>query len=478
MPRHKVPLQHLKLRSDYKKHQSFQLAEEEKPENRENSPAMRLRKLYALIGGLLLIAVVYLNLVPGSGSGSGSAFEIRIPIPWLQPKMGFVTRNLTRFVDSETGLPVYVNGWNSYWLMSSGSKVRVSEMLRRGREMGMGVCRTWAFSDGGANALQLSPGRLDERVFEALDYVIYEARRNHIRLILCLVNNLDAFGGKAQYLQWAKDAGENVSSSADSFFSHPTIKGYYKDYVKTIVTRKNTYSGVTYSDEPAIFAWELMNEPRCISNSSGPLLQAWITEMASYIKSLDSNHLVTVGIEGFYGHPRTGRLGVNPGQWAASLGSDFIQNSAIEQIDFASVHAYPDSWIPHASLKEKVKYLARWVDSHVNDSQNVLKKPVLFTEVGSHLRIKENGSYDRDILLKTVYDKIYESAELGQAGAGALIWQLIIEGMGDYEDEFSFTAKEHPSTYKLIMQQSCRLRNLFRKTDIHSMKSSNCSEII
>lgn len=134
--------------------------------------------------------------------------------------------------------------------------------------------------------------------------------------------------------------------------------------------------------------------------------------------------------------------------------------------------------IPHASLKEKVKYLARWVDSHVNDSQNVLKKPVLFTEVGSHLRIKENGSYDRDILLKTVYDKIYESAELGQAGAGALIWQLIIEGMGDYEDEFSFTAKEHPSTYKLIMQQSCRLRNLFRKTDIHSMKSSNCSEII
>ncbi|KAJ0965171.1 hypothetical protein J5N97_026309 [Dioscorea zingiberensis] len=297
---------------------------------------MRERKLYALIGGLLLLAVVYLNWEPGSGSGSESVFEIRIPIPWLQPRMGFVTRNSTRFVDSETGSLVYVTGWNSYWLMSSGSRVRVSEMLRRGRDMGMGVCRTWAFSDGGPNALQVSPGRFDERVFQALDYVIYEARRNHIRLILCLVNNLNAFGGKAQYIRWAQAAGENVSSSTDSFFSHPTIKGYYKDYVKTILTRKNTYSGVMYSDEPAIFAWELMNEPRCVSNSSGPLLQAWIAEMASYIKSLDQKHLITVGLEGFYGHQRPGRLGVNPGQWAASLGSDFIQNSAVEQIDFAS----------------------------------------------------------------------------------------------------------------------------------------------
>lgn len=67
--------------------------------------------------------------------------------------------------------------------------------------------------------------------------------------------------------------------------------------------------------------------------------------MASYIKSLDEKHLVTVGLEGFYGPARNDRLGANPGSWAASLGSDFIQNSAIENIDFASVHAYPDSWL-------------------------------------------------------------------------------------------------------------------------------------
>ena len=28
--------------------------------------------------------------------------------------------------------------------------------------------------------------------------------------------------------------------------------------------------------------------------------QGWVTEMAAYVKSLDPNHLLTVGEEGFY----------------------------------------------------------------------------------------------------------------------------------------------------------------------------------
>jgi hypothetical protein len=74
-------------------------------------------------------------------------------------------------------------------------------------------------------------------------------------------------------------------------------------------------------------------------------LKAWIAEMAAYIKSLDKRHLVTVGLEGFYGLNTTNKSEVNPGIRAASLGSDFIPNSAISNIDFASVHAYPDRWL-------------------------------------------------------------------------------------------------------------------------------------
>lgn len=68
--------------------------------------------------------------------------------------------------------------------------------------------------------------------FQGLDFVIVEARKHNIRLILSLVNNLKAYGGTAQYMRWAQDAGANVSSSRDAFFTNPTVKAYYKSFVK------------------------------------------------------------------------------------------------------------------------------------------------------------------------------------------------------------------------------------------------------
>lgn len=115
--------------------------------------------------------------------------------------------------------------------------------------------------------------------------------------------------------------------------------------------------------------------------------------------------------------------------------------------------------IPEAELEEKLVYLANWVDAHIRDSENLLKKPVLFTEVGAPTT-KTGGSNDRYVLLKMIYDKIYKSAENNEAGAGVLIWQLLVEGVEEYSDEFSFVAWKYPSTYKLILEQSSKLLNM------------------
>lgn len=83
--------------------------------------------------------------------------------------------------------------------------------------------------------------------------------------------------------------------------------------------------------------------------------QAWITEMASYVKSIDRNHLLEAGLEGFYGQSTPQRKRVNPN---LDIGTDFIANNLIPGIDFATVHSYPDQWyISYLMETIKLHYL-------------------------------------------------------------------------------------------------------------------------
>ncbi|KAH9792464.1 Mannan endo-1,4-beta-mannosidase 2 [Citrus sinensis] len=381
-----------------------------------------------------------------------------------EPEMGFVTRNGTHFMLD--GKALYVNGWNSYWLMDHAvhdySRARVGAMLQAGAKMGLTVCRTWAFNDGGYNSLQISPGQFDERVFKALDHVIVEARKNGVRLLLSLVNNLQAYGGKTQYVNWAWEEGIGISSSNDSFFFDPSIHKYFKHYVKTVLTRKNTITGVEYRNDPTIFAWELINEPRCMSDPSGDTLQDWIDEMSAFVKSIDKKHLVTVGLEGFYGPKSPKRLTVNPEMWASALGSDFIRNSNNDNIDFASVHIYPDHWFHDLEFEDNLKFVTKWMLSHIEDGDKELNKPVFFTEYGLSNLIKGFEPSLRDKLYKTILDIVYKSAKRKRSGAGALIWQLFVEGMEEYNDDFGIVPWERTSTYKLLTEQSCGLGRISR----------------
>ena len=61
--------------------------------------------------------------------------------------------------------------------------------------------------------------------------MVSEAKKYKVRLILSLVNNWEAYGGKSQYVKWGKAAGLNLTSD-DDFYSHPTLRSYYKSHVK------------------------------------------------------------------------------------------------------------------------------------------------------------------------------------------------------------------------------------------------------
>ena len=64
--------------------------------------------------------------------------------------------------------------------------------------------------------------------------------------------------------------------------------------------------------------------------------QGSIEDMTSHVKSIDGNHLLEAGLEGFYGEYK---IEINPSFY---VGTYFITNNRIKEIDFATVHSYPD----------------------------------------------------------------------------------------------------------------------------------------
>jgi hypothetical protein len=65
--------------------------------------------------------------------------------------------------------------------------------------------------------------------------------------------------------------------------------------------------------------------------------------MATYVKRLDPNHLVTIGEEGFFGDERPEAVH-NPQGWGGQIGQDFVPDHMSAAIDFATIHIWPDNW--------------------------------------------------------------------------------------------------------------------------------------
>ncbi|KAJ4822950.1 Mannan endo-1,4-beta-mannosidase 7 [Turnera subulata] len=377
---------------------------------------------------------------------------------------GFIRTRGARFLLN--GNPYYANGFNAYWLMYVASdpsqRPKVSAAFRQATSHGLTVARTWAFSDGGYRPLQYSPGAYNEQMFKGLDFVVAEARRYGIKVILSLANNYDSFGGKKQYVNWARSRGQYLTSD-DDFFRHPVVKGYYKNHVKTVLNRYNSFTGIHYKDDPTIMAWELMNEPRCTSDPSGRTIQAWIAEMASFVKSIDRNHLLEAGLEGFYGQSTPQRKSLNPN---TNIGTDFIANNRIPGIDFATVHAYPDQWLSNSNDQSQISFLNNWLNTHIQDAQRILRKPIFVAEFGKSWKDSGYSPYQRDQLFNAVYYNIYSSARRGGAAAGGLFWQLLTEGLDNFRDGYEIILGESSSTANLIAQQSHKLyqiRKIFER---------------
>lgn len=316
---------------------------------------------------------------------------------------GFVTTNGTQF--TLDGKPFYYAGTNNYYLIYK-SHNEIDNVIEDASNAGLKVIRTWGHLDVGIKTDQMNGntpvfqdnsdgmGSKDgvyiqyfdkdlkkpvvnegEDGLGRLDYAIYKAGQEDVKLILTLTNNWEQFGGMKQYVNWAKSIGINVQNK-DDFYTNETIKGWYKDYVSTVLNHVNPYTGLKYKDDPTIFAWELANEPRCSTDTycKNDTLYKWAKEMAAYVKSVDSNHMLATGEEGFFNYEYNSfPQGESKYVYHGCEGADFNKLTSIPDIDFGTVHLYCDQW---GLTKEQAEF---WFEHHKTQADK-LNKPVILEE--------------------------------------------------------------------------------------------------
>jgi len=70
--------------------------------------------------------------------------------------------------------------------------------------------------------------------------------------------------------------------------------------------------------------------------------------MSSYIKSLDSQHLVTVGDEGMFNNPNS-----TDSLYNGKGGGDNKAYTSVSTIDFGTFHLYPETWQKRKSFDQR-----------------------------------------------------------------------------------------------------------------------------
>ncbi len=370
------------------------------------------------------------------------------PDPGIAENSGFVQVSGTHFMLN--GRRVYFAGANNYYQMihRRTGQPGVDEVLDEMAARSMTVLRTWAFQDMSErnDCLQCAPVRkltsnkqpvdfIDPATLAALDQVLAAADQRNIRVVLTLVNNWDDYGGMNRYALWRFG-----TASHDRFYTDATIRGWFKALVQLLITRVNTVNGRLYRDDPTIFAWQLTNEARLMSTDVTPAdLDAWMGEMSAHIKSLDSNHLVSTGIEGFYGPAHAGR---NTDSWMASNGQDFINNHQHATIDYATCHVWPQNWGwgPINNPDIAVAKATQYVQNHLDDATNVLKKPLMMDEFGIPrdnfgVGINSGPNAMRQRFYHDVYYTMCESsARSGGTFGGTAIWIILDDPTASYDD--------------------------------------------
>ncbi|GCE14888.1 hypothetical protein [Tengunoibacter tsumagoiensis] len=227
------------------------------------------RRFHSVVLSLVLLALIVLV-----GTGQSALRPTQ-----AHASSSFVTRNGSQLqLDGST---FRFSGSDMEWLGEPGqTNFEVDDALATLKEMGGTVTRSlWLTSLGTPDSLQPSLGVYNSDAFARSDYVIKRAGDFGVRLIIPLVDgNPNGDGQYTHYTDW------RGISDANQFYTNSTVISDYEAFISAYLNHVNIYTGIALKNDPTILAWETANE------LTTP--QSWTQTISSYIKGIDTNHLV------------------------------------------------------------------------------------------------------------------------------------------------------------------------------------------
>jgi len=354
------------------------------------------------------------------------------------------------FVDSR-GI-VRSRGTNVYSLRydfagGASAQERAISVLDALSELELDVVRTWAFMDGDredydGRAMQPSEGEFIEKNFVALDRLLCECAFRRIRVILTLTNHWDDYGGIQKYVEWARASGSDVYRRED-FFTSPHCRASFERFIAAVVNRVNTHDNLSYRDHPAIFSYQLMNEPRIPGDDSGSTFHDWVSHFASFVRRIDgARHLISVGTEGFFLGSSELATSANPFSGAERQGVDMNRLNDVNDIDYVTIHCWVDDWMD-SDDESKYRFLQTYIRAQVSSAR---AKPIILEEFGKHRPLPI-----RDRFFRRVYELLREDGR-NPARSGSLFWLFVPADVEDY-DGFSVYSTDE-STLAIVKEDA------------------------
>jgi mannan endo-1,4-beta-mannosidase len=256
-------------------------------------------------------------------------------------------------------------------------------------ELGLDNLRILVGSDGKRGVmtkveptLQESPGVYNDTILAGLDYLLQQMGERGMKAVLYLNNAWEWSGGYGFYLEQA-GAGKaprpnetsypEYMSFVSQFSTNTKAQELFFQYVRDIIGRTNRYTKVPYCDDPAIMSWQIGNEPRAFNDEVKEPFAKWLRQTSTLIRSLDKNHLISIGSEGI---------------WGCEMDADLYEKICADpNIDYMNAHVWPYnwSWADKDSLAENVERACRNTAEYIHRHTAIakrLQKPLVIEEFG------------------------------------------------------------------------------------------------